>query len=89
MKNIKRWPKVPGKDTRSNEKFSISTVTLLPLLVQSVIGFCRKSDICWLYHISVCWITFFVYAKETIKKFIGIKPEIKDRETWQKQNECS
>ena len=36
--------------------------------------FCKKPDTCWLYHIPVCWITFFVYAKETIKKLkeIGI-----------------
>ncbi|MDA3800194.1 MAG: glycosyltransferase family 2 protein [Kiritimatiellae bacterium] len=63
--------------------FSLATVTVIPLVIQAIIGFVRKPDICWIYHVPVCWITLYVYAKETIKKAVGIKPQIKNRKTWQ------
>jgi len=79
----RKYPWKASNQTWGIILFFFSTVTLIPLIVQSIIGFCRKPDICWIYHIPVCWITLLVYAKETIKKMIGIKPEIKSRETWQ------
>ena len=59
--------------------FCLSTVTLLPLLVQMLIGFCRKPDRAWLYHVPVCGITLWVYGW-----FFGRKQSIADRTTWQK-----
>ena len=64
--------------------FCLSTVTLLPLLVQMLIGFCRKPDRAWLYHVPVCWITLWVYGWGALAKFFGRKQSIADRSTWQK-----
>ena len=64
--------------------FCLSTVTLIPLLVQMLIGFCRKPDRAWLYHVPVCWITLWVYGWGTLAKLFGRKQSIADRTTWQK-----
>ena len=64
--------------------FCLSTVTLIPLLVQMLIGFCRKPDRAWLYHVPVCWITLWVYGWGALAKLFGRKQSIADRTTWQK-----
>lgn len=66
-------------------KFCIYTALIFPLIFQLLKGFFRKHDIAWLYHIPVCWITLFVYAKGAISKTLGIKPKQKNRDTWQKK----
>ena len=63
--------------------FCLSTVTLLPLLVQMLIGFCRKPDRAWLYHVPVCWITLWVYGWGALAKFFGRRQSMADRTTWQ------
>ena len=65
--------------------FCLSTVTLLPLLVQMLIGFCRKPDRAWLYHVPVCWITLWVYGWGALAKLFGRKQSMADRTTWQKR----
>ncbi len=64
--------------------FCLSTLTLIPLLVQMLIGFCRKPDRAWLYHVPVCWITLWVYGWGALAKAFGRKQEMADRSTWQK-----
>ena len=64
--------------------FCLSTVTLIPLLIQMLIGFCRKPDRAWLYHVPVCWITLWVYGWGALAKLFGRKQSIADRTTWQK-----
>ncbi len=66
-------------ETISNErlnigklKFIISTILVLPLLVEMVKGFKRKPDLAWLFHPLACWLTLFAYSYEIIK-FIFIK----------------
>ena len=61
--------------------FSFCTVTIIPLLVQAIIGFCRKPDIkAWLYHFVACWVTLWVYGTGTI---VGIfNKEEADRSEW-------
>jgi hypothetical protein len=49
-----------------------------------LIGFCRKPDRAWLYHVPVCWITLWVYGRGALAKFFGRKQSIADRATWQK-----
>jgi glycosyltransferase involved in cell wall biosynthesis len=63
--------------------FAISTFTLLPVLIQSIIGFCRKPDSAWLYHLPVCWITLWAYGIGTLRKVIGFKQEPVKRDQWQ------
>lgn len=64
--------------------FCLSTVTLIPLVVQMVIGFCRKPDRAWLYHVPVCVITLWVYGLGALAKMFGRKQSIADRSSWQK-----
>ena len=43
--------------------FSLSCVTIIPLLIQAIIGYCRKPDIAaWAYHFVACWITLWIYG---------------------------
>ena len=64
--------------------FCLSTVTLIPLVVQMVIGFFRKPDRAWLYHVPVCIITLWVYGLGALAKLFGRKQSIADRSSWQK-----
>jgi glycosyltransferase involved in cell wall biosynthesis len=64
--------------------FCISTVTVLPLLLQMIKGFIRKRDIAWLYHIPVCWVTLWTYGLTTLGKMFGFKQKMADRSAWQK-----
>lgn len=63
--------------------FVLSTATLLPIIIQSVIGFCRKPDTAWRYHLPVCWITLWTYGTGTLRKIMGFKQEPIKRDSWQ------
>lgn len=61
--------------------FCLACVSVVPLIVQSVIGFCRKPDIkVWLMHPVLCWTTLWVYGKGTIKGMFH--REEADRSDW-------
>lgn len=61
--------------------FMISCVTMVPLVLQSLVGYSRKKDFtAWCFHIVACWITLWVYGWGVI---IGIyKKEAASREMW-------
>jgi glycosyltransferase involved in cell wall biosynthesis len=61
--------------------FALCTVTILPLILQAIIGFFRKKDFfAWAFHILACWITLWVYGWGTI---IGLfKKEAMNRQDW-------
>lgn len=62
--------------------FALCCVTILPLLIQSLIGFCRKPDIkAWTFHFVACWITLWIYGWGTIFGLFG-KKEAADRSNW-------
>lgn len=62
--------------------FALCCVTILPLLVQSIIGFCRKTDFkAWAFHFIACWITLWIYGWGTIFGFFG-KKEAANRDGW-------
>lgn len=65
--------------------FIVSTTLVVPLIIQALIGFIRKPDIAWLYHIPVCWITLWVYGIYTLRKVLGLKQAPIQRDTWQKK----
>ena len=46
--------------------FVLSTLTVLPLLWQSVRGYLHKSDSAWWFHPLACWLTLWEYGKGTI-----------------------
>ena len=64
--------------------FCFATVLVLPLVVQAVIGWCRRRDGAWLYHVPVCWITLWVYGCGALAKFFGRRQAPVDRSNWQK-----
>lgn len=67
--------------------FALSTVTVLPLIVQSVIGALRRPDRAWLYHVPVCWITLWEYSLGVMSKLVGFKPAMADRSLWQRRKD--
>jgi glycosyltransferase involved in cell wall biosynthesis len=66
-------------------KFILASVLVLPLFVQALVGFLRKPDNAWLYHLPVCWITLWVYGIGTLRKALGLKQAPIQRDTWQKK----
>ena len=64
--------------------FCLSTVLVLPLLVQMLIGMCRKPDRAWLYHAPVCILTLWIYGLGALSKLFGRKQAPVDRSNWQK-----
>ena len=64
--------------------FCLATVTLVPLLAQSIIGFCRRPDRAWIYHVPVCWITLWVYGWGTVSRLLGRRQAPVDRSRWQR-----
>ncbi len=42
--------------------FSLSCLTVFPLLFQSLYGYSKKRDSAWFAHPFLCWITFVIYA---------------------------
>lgn len=61
--------------------FALCCMTVIPLVVQSVIGSIRQKDFkAWAFHLVACWITLWVYGWGTI---IGLfKKEAASRDGW-------
>jgi glycosyltransferase involved in cell wall biosynthesis len=76
--NIRKYPW-----SSLNERllyFVLSTVFIVPLLVQMTIGYSRKRDRAWLFHLPACWITLLVYVLGTVQN--KLSPGIEDRSGW-------
>ncbi|MFM8495095.1 MAG: glycosyltransferase family 2 protein [Planctomycetia bacterium] len=43
-------------------RFVISTVLVVPLVIQAVRGFSRRPDSAWLFHVPACWLTLVAYS---------------------------
>ncbi len=62
--------------------FALCCITIIPLLIQAIIGYCRKPDIgAWAFHIVACWITLWIYGWGTIGGIFG-KKEAANRDNW-------
>lgn len=46
--------------------FVVATLTVLPLLFQSIKGFLKKPDVAWFFHPVACLMTLWVYSTELI-----------------------
>lgn len=76
------WSKfeIGGESSFGLLKFILYTILVFPLLFQVIIGYSRKHDLAWFFHIPACWITLFVY---TWGKFVGIFSQAEmSRENW-------
>ena len=60
--------------------FVLATVTTVPLLAQSLVGYARKPDRAWWFHPVACWTTLAVYGWEAIRA--RVKPEALTRRGW-------
>lgn len=62
-------------------RFILSTVLVLPLLLDAATGLRRRSDpAAWAFHLAACWITLVVYVVATIRGKIA--PRMLDRAGW-------
>ena len=52
--------------------FVLSVVTVIPLLIQTVKGYSRKSDLAWFFHPIANWITLLVYSTQILSGKIGL-----------------
>ena len=60
--------------------FILTTITILPLIFQSIKGFIRKPDNVWLFHPFACLLTLWIYGSETILARLG-RVQM-DRKSW-------
>ncbi|HAI73852.1 MAG TPA: hypothetical protein DCS28_01360 [Candidatus Moranbacteria bacterium] len=58
------WNKfeIGGESSLGLLKFVLYSVLIFPLLIQSIIGYSRKKDLAWFFHIPACWVTLIVYS---------------------------
>lgn len=61
-------------------RFIMSTLLIVPLIVQVRRGMSRKPDPAWWFHIPACWITLVVYAVGTVRG--RVRPALLDRKGW-------
>lgn len=76
------WSKfeIGGESSFGLLKFILYTVLVFPLIFQAIIGYSRKKDLAWFFHIPACWVTLLVY---TWGKFVGIFSQAEmSRENW-------
>lgn len=73
----RRFPWLASRRSRL-AAFVVSTVTVVPLILQSARGYARRPDPAWLYHVPVCWITLGTYAWYVLRR--GSRPF--SREGW-------
>ena len=60
--------------------FVVSTVTVLPLLWQSLRGYLHKPDSAWWFHPLACWITLWEYAWGSVRSLFQTSEY--DRRKW-------
>lgn len=61
-------------------KFILYTCLVFPLFFQALIGYTRKRDTAWFYHIPFCIITLWIYGAAKVKGLL--KVEEMDRKNW-------
>jgi glycosyltransferase involved in cell wall biosynthesis len=76
------WSKfeIGGDSSWGLLKFIIYTLLIFPLIIQALIGYSRKKDVAWFFHLPACWVTLIVYA---VGKFVGIFSQAEmSRKNW-------
>jgi glycosyltransferase involved in cell wall biosynthesis len=61
-------------------KFILYTLFIVPLVIQSFIGYSKKRDVAWFIHPLICWITLVVYGWGFMVSFF--KPSTLSRSKW-------
>lgn len=60
--------------------FILATVTIVPVLIQMVIGLVRRPDRAWFWHPVLCWITLGIYGWAFLKN--RRRATIESRDGW-------
>ena len=50
--------------------FVISTILVVPLVVQTLRGYARRPDVAWFFHPVACWLTLLVYGTGVLRSII-------------------
>ncbi|EKD49339.1 MAG: glycosyl transferase [uncultured bacterium] len=61
--------------------FCLACVTIVPLLIQILIGYSRKPDYIWWFHFVACWITLWLYGWGVVFNMI-LPKKAADRSDW-------
>lgn len=69
-----------GRYRRGLVLFVLATVTTVPVVAQSAVGYARKPDRAWWFHPLACWTTLAIYGWETVRS--RIKRERLSRGGW-------
>lgn len=54
-------------------RFILSCITIIPLLIQSIIGYIKRPDKAWLFHPIACWLTLWEYGWGRIGGIFGVR----------------
>ena len=60
-------------------KFIIWNILFIPLIVQSLRGYCIKKDFAWFFHPLACFLTFIIYSFIKITSFLKINKQSRDK----------
>jgi len=71
------WAK---RQRRAIPAFIASTVSVVPVFLDSLRGYRRRPDAAWAFHVAACWITLVVYAFSAIRG--TLRPRELDRRDW-------
>ena len=77
--DIRKYP-WKGASKAKLAKFILYSLTAIPLLIQSLKGYMKKSDKAWFIHPIACWLTLWEYGYGRIRGIFGVM-ELK-REGW-------
>lgn len=83
--NDRKRVEVPGEKRQKLIgifKFTLATVTIIPLLLQRAKGARLHPDAAWRMHLPVCAVTLKQYAFGVIRKLLGFKQAPVSRENW-------
>jgi len=47
-------------------KFVLSCLMILPLFIQTIVGFLKKPDFAWFFHPLACWLTLWIYSSQSL-----------------------
>jgi len=58
------WDKfeIGGESSLGLIKFLLYTLLVFPLIFQIAIGYLRKNDSAWFFHLPACWVTLIIYS---------------------------
>lgn len=70
-----------GNNLYTLPRFIMSTLSIVFPLYQSIVGFLKKPDLAWFFHLPACSLTLAIYGMVTIKYKLGLQRPL-DRKSW-------